>query len=104
MEIRFTANGPRLSRIAPTGMPEAGSKGCLTASFALDDRWTGMKVAARFFDQDGHEHAAFLDGDSACKVPDEVTDGRLFKVSLKGVGDGRTYNTNAVTVLQEVVC
>lgn len=104
MEIRFKANGPRLSRVAPGGKPGAGSKGCLTASFDLDERWAGMKVAARFFDQRGREHAALIDGDSACKVPDEVTDGRLFKVSLKGVGDGRIYNTNAVTVLQEVVC
>ena len=102
--IRFKTCGQRLSRIAPNGKPEAGSKGCLDASFDLDERWAGMKVAARFFDQNGHEYAAFLDGDSVCKVPDEVTDGRLFKVSLKGVGDGRTYNTNAVTVLQEVVC
>lgn len=99
--IRFKAEGQRLYRSDGGGMPASGSRGYLRARFELGPGWDGMDLYARFFDMDGREHAAKLDG-GECAVPDEVTGGRAWRVSLAGVDGARTATTNKVTVVQEV--
>lgn len=97
--LKFTAAGQGLykttnERIAP------GSKGYLSCEFALDSEWDGMQVIAAFYDESGEEHAVELEG-CACQVPDEVTDGRAFRVALVGVDGDVRMTTNKVLVMQE---
>lgn len=79
----------------------SGTHGYLYATFDFSREWDGCKVAASFF-HNGEEHAEpVINGH--CNVPDEVLDGRLFKVKLIGVRKGYRITTTTCSVKQEVI-
>lgn len=86
----------------------AGSSGYLKAKFnfsGLDNAWTGCVKAASFW-KDGVEYAILLDNDNCCDIPDEVTDGRSFYISItglrKGILDDYKIKTNKIKIIQGV--
>lgn len=83
----------------------AGSKGYLQAQFMFyGNDWRGCKMAASFWDsKHTKEYAVLLDKYGRCTVPDEVTDGDQFYVSLTGMKEGFRIKTNKVIVKQEVI-
>lgn len=103
--ISFRAHGQSLERVKAEdeGPIVRGTKGYLQARFELDAPWKGRRVVARFFDERGREHAVEAER-RRCMVPDAVTDGKRFSVSLVGAGkDGSRLTTNRVTVYQEAM-
>lgn len=57
-----------------------------------------MKVAS-FYDDEDNEHAVRIT-DGECEVPDEVTDGKYFKIKLFGKKDNMRISTNSIIVRQ----
>lgn len=103
--VDFKARGQSLERIRKDGEGPIvrGTRGYLQAHFDLDAPWQGRRVVARFFDERGHEHAAAVER-RRCMVPDGVTGGKKWSVSLVGAGkDGSRLTTNRVTVYQGAV-
>ena len=78
-----------------------GSKQYLKCLFAFDgDTWNGLRKIAVFENLNG-EYAVDLSRDSSCMVPDEVTDGRFFRVKIAGIGKNTKIFTNKELVCQE---
>ena len=101
--LNFEVNRQRITKSGDFNDIVAGSKGYLHASFVFSDDWDGCAKVAAFYDIDGNEYAVLIKNDE-CDIPDEVTDGRKFKLRLIGVkSDDYKIQTNDVTVFQKEV-
>jgi len=87
----------------------AGSKGYLKAKFNFSgegNAWGDCIKAASFWLGD-NEYAVVLDKDNCCDIPDDVTDARMFEVSVTGMSlcfevDEYRIKTNKIKVIQGV--
>lgn len=95
--LLFTVDGQNLRKAGDFTGITAGSKGYLCCHFGTTDYdWLGAKKVAVFND----ETAVALDGSMECMVPDEVTDGKSFKVQLIGQRGNVRLKTGAVLIEQ----
>ena len=99
--LEFKIDGQTMT-VEPYGRVVAGSKGYLRARFSFDPSWHGARKAVSFFEKDGTEHPVLMRVDE-CNVPDAVTDGSVFRVSVTGDSNGSRMSTNRVAIIQEVV-
>lgn len=93
----FAVSGQQLAKHGDFTGVTAGSKGYLRCHFELSDsEWLAAKKIAVFND----EHAVTVGADGECAVPDEVTDGKSFKVYLAGQNGKTRMVTNKVLIEQ----
>ena len=98
-ELTFAVDGLRLAKNGDFGGITAGSKGYLRCRFETgSDEWLGAKKIAVF----NEEYPVALDARGECSVPDEVTDGKSFKVYLAGQ-NGRTRMLTNPVLIEQVV-
>ena len=93
----FAVEGQNLRKAGDFSGITAGSKGYLCCHFGTADYdWLVAKKAAVFNDRE----AVPLDSSMECMAPDEVTDGKSFKVQLVGQRGTVRMTTNAVLIEQ----
>lgn len=99
--LYFEINGQTLRKIDNFSGIIKGSKQYLKCHFAVkDSEWIGMGMVAVFENSDG-TYAVAVQKDRSCMVPDEVTDGSYFKVSVVGVsGKNKKITTNKELINQ----
>lgn len=96
-KLMFAVEGQKLSKQGDFSGIMAGSKGYLCCHVQLrDNDWLYSKKVMVFND----EYAVALNADFECTVPDDVTDGRSFKVQLIGQTGKTRMKTNPVLVEQ----
>lgn len=99
--IEFKVSRQKLTDISSDRSPiRAGSKGYLRASFVFTSDWDGMTKAVSFFDKYDNEHAYILH-DNVINVPDDVTDGSLFRIQVTGKDGNVLIKTNKLAILQK---
>lgn len=99
--LYFEIDGQTLRKIDNFSGIIKGSKQYLKCHFAVkDSEWTGMGIVAVFENSDG-TYAVAVQKDGSCTVPDEITDGSYFKVSVVGVsGKNKKITTNKELINQ----
>lgn len=98
-ELMFAVDGLQLKKKGDFGGIRAGSRQYLRCSFETGgDEWLRAKKIAVF----NEEYPVPLNANGECMVPDEVTDGRSFKVYLAGQNGRTRMLTNAVLIEQVV--
>ena len=99
--LHFTVDEQILSASDDVRDIVRGSKGYLRCQFAFDqDSWKKCNVIVAFESDSNTEHAVSLNRDGICNVPDEVTDGKHFKIRLIGVKKQYRITTNKILVSQ----
>ncbi len=95
--LPFAVEGQTLRKNGDFGGIMAGTKGYLRCRLKLaDNDWLYAKKVMVFND----EYAVPVNADFECMVPDEVTDGRSFKVQLIGQTGKTRMKTNPVLIEQ----
>lgn len=93
----FAVTGQQLTKHGDFSGVTAGSKGYLRCRFELSDpEWLMAKKIAVFND----EYTVAVSAEGECNVPDEVTDGKSFKVYLAGQTGKTRMVTNKVLIEQ----
>ena len=92
----FAVDGQKLAKDGDFTGIAAGSKGYLKCRFELAGDWAKAKKIALF----NGEYPVAVDSFGECLVPDEVTDGRSFKVRLAGQSGKMRMLTNQVLIEQ----
>lgn len=97
--LHFVVDSQTLKKDGDFSNIVSGSKGYLACEFSLSDRdWSdALKIA--LFD---NKIPIKMGRDNVCYVPDEVTDGRSFKLRLVGKKGLSIITTNNVLVEQVV--
>lgn len=99
--LRFNVEKQRLkkdntcdfSRLAP------GTKGYLHAAFNFSKEWDDCKKAAIFFrDPDNAYYEPIID--EKCKIPEQVTEYKMWKMQVVGEKEGYRITTTTVEVMQ----
>ena len=91
--------GQSLSKNGDFSSIVAGTKGYLYTEYNFDSEWDGCKKAAVFSRYNKEYPVPIMNG--KCRVPDEITEYKRWKVYLVGVKDGYRITTNEVEVRQE---
>lgn len=95
--LKFAVEGQQLAKRGDFAGVAAGSKGYLRCHFEQSDpEWLMAKKIAVFND----EYAVTVSAEGECAVPDEVTDGKSFKVYLAGQNGKTRMITNKVLIEQ----
>ena len=95
--LKFAVEGQQLAKHGNFTGVTAGSKGYLRCRFEQSDpEWLMAKKIAVFND----EYAVTVSAEGECAVPDEVTDGKSFKVYLAGQNGKTRMITNKVLIEQ----
>lgn len=95
--LTFAVDGQKLTKHGDFAGIAAGSKGYLKCRFELQGSdWVKAKKIALF----NGEYPAVVDGAGECLVPDDVTDGRSFKLYLAGQNGTMRMVTNQVLIEQ----
>lgn len=94
--LTFAVDGQKLTKHGDFVGITAGSKGYLKCRFELTGDWVKAKKIALF----NGEYPAAVDSFGECLVPDEVTDGRSFKLYLAGQNGKMRMVTNQVLIEQ----
>ncbi len=77
----------------------SGTKGFYTAKFSFDKTWKDYQKVAVFRTTSVKKYIPIVDG--TCEIPDEVTKGLLYYVSVVGVADGVSLPTTETFVRQK---
>lgn len=102
--LEFTVDKQRITRKKGCDFSHivAGSVGYLKAKFYFtSSEWKGCKKAASFWLND-EESAVLLNKSNTCLIPSNALVGEKFQVSVTGIRDGMTFETNKTKVKQEV--
>jgi len=95
--LLFAVKGQTLTKAGDFTGITAGSKGYLKCTFGCTESdWLRAKKVALF----NEKIPVAVDEAMECKVPDEVTDGKSFKLRLFGQVGQTRLTTNAVLVEQ----
>ena len=97
--LQFRVSGQNLSKNGDFSSIVAGTKGYLYTEYNFDSEWDGCKKAAVFSRYNKEYPVPIMNG--KCRVPDEITEYKRWKVYLVGVKDGYRITTNEVEVRQE---
>lgn len=96
-KLIFRVEGQKLCKEGGFSGIAAGSKGYLRCQLKLEDNdWLYAKKVMVF----NEEYAVPVNADFECRVPDEVTDGKSFKVQLIGQTGKTRMKTNPVLIEQ----
>lgn len=100
--LEFKVDKQRLTKDGDFDHIVAGSKGYLRASFMFSEDWNNCLKVASFYDDHRNEYARpIIDG--ACDIPDEVTDGKIFRLRVIGKrGTDYQLTTNVLLIEQGV--
>ena len=96
--LQFKVTGQNLSKDGDFSGIVAGTKGYLYTEYNFDSEWDGCKKAAVFLRCDKEYPVPIMNG--KCKVPDEITEYKRWKVYLVGEKAGYRITTNEVEVYQ----
>ena len=96
--LQFRVSGQNLSKNGDFSSIVAGTKGYLYTEYNFDSEWDGCKKAAVFSRYNKEYPVPIMNG--KCRVPDEITEYKRWKVYLVGVKDGYRITTNEVEVRQ----
>lgn len=97
--LYFEINGQTLRKIDNFSGIIKGSKQYLKCHFTVKDpEWIGIGMVAVFENGNG-TYAVAVQKDGSCMVPDEITDGSYFKVSVVGV----SRNDKRITTNKELI-
>lgn len=96
--LQFKVAGQSLSKNGDFSGLVAGTKGYLYAAYNFDGEWDDCKKAAVFVRYEKEYPVPIMNG--KCRVPDEITGYKRWKVYLVGVKDGYRITTNEVEVRQ----
>lgn len=97
--LKFEVNGQTLKKNGDFSGIMAGSKGYLKCGLQLSDNdWRHARKVMVF----NGEYAVAVNADYECRVPDEVTDAKSFKVQLVGQTGQTRMMTNPVLIEQVV--
>lgn len=100
-DLQFTVDEQTLSASGDILNIVRGSKGYLRCRFAFcQDSWKRCNVVVVFESESNTEYAVPLNRDGVCDVPDEVTDGKHFKIRLIGVRGDYRITTNKILINQ----
>jgi hypothetical protein len=80
--LLYKVKGQKLMAVGNHSGLTAGTRGYLKAQFEFDDDWDGCVKAVSFLN-DG-EHAALLDHNNSCHIPDEALTNSTFQVKVEG--------------------
>lgn len=95
--MKFTVEGQQLRKSGDFSGIMAGSRGYLKCGLQLNDNdWLRAKKVMVFNDK----YAVAVNADYECRVPDEVTDAKSFKVQLIGQAGKTRMMTNPVLIEQ----
>lgn len=97
--LQFRATGQNLSKDGDFSGIVAGTKGYMQTAYNFDGEWDGCKKAAVFSRYDEEYPVPIMNG--KCRVPDEITKYKRWKVYLVGEKKGYRITTNEVEVLQK---
>lgn len=97
--LQFSVSGQKLSTAGDHSGLIAGTRGYLQTAYNFDSEWDGCKKAAVFLRYDKEYPVPIVNG--KCKVPDEITGYKRWKVRLIGEKEGYRITTNEVEVRQE---
>ena len=96
--LQFSVSGQKLSTAGDHSGLIAGTRGYLQTAYNFDSEWDGCKKAAVFVRYDKEYPVPIMNG--KCKVPDEITEYKRWKVYLVGGKAGYRITTNEVEVYQ----
>lgn len=99
--LLFEVNGQTLSKVGDFSGIIRGSKQYLKCQFSKKSSdWINIGMVAAF-EYNGETHAVAVEKNGTCMVPDEVTDGSYFKISVIGVaGSNKKITTNKELINQ----
>lgn len=96
-KLNFTVSGQKLAKQGDFSGITAGSKGYLICKVkTTDPDWMRAKKVMLF----DEEYAVAVEADGECVVPDEVTDGKSFKLRLIGQRGRTRMMTNPILIEQ----
>lgn len=96
-KLTFAVTGQKLSKEGDFSGITAGSKGYLCCKVkTTDPDWMRAKKVLLF----DEEYAVAVGTDGECTVPDEVTDGKSFKLRLIGQCGKTRMMTNPILIEQ----
>lgn len=100
-DLNFEVDGQSLRKVGDFSGIIRGTKNYLKCHFSFEDNdWFGLRKIAVFENQ-GEPSAVMLERDNTCQVPNEVTDGTYFKVSIVGIsGKDKKIITNKELINQ----
>lgn len=100
-DLNFEVDGQSLRKVGDFSGIIRGSKKYLRCVFSYKGiDWSNMRAIA-VFEHNGNEYAVVIQKDGSCMVPDEVTDGSYFKVSVVDVsGKNKKITTNKELINQ----
>ena len=96
--LQFKVAGQSLSKNGDFSSIVAGTKGYLYTEYNFDSEWDGCKKAAVFSRYNKEYPVPIMNG--KCRVPDEITEYKRWKVYLVGERKGYRITTNEVEVIQ----
>lgn len=96
--LQFKVTGQNLSKDGDFSSIVAGTRGYLQTAYNFDGEWDGCKKAAVFCRYEKEYPVPIMNG--KCKVPDEITEYKRWKVYLVGEKAGYRITTNEVEVYQ----
>ena len=102
--LNLKVEGQKLT-LEPLEAPIIGGTkgGYLRLNFSLGSEWSGYNIAVSFWSLDGQETAVRLRPGFPVPVPDELTDDRMFRVSLTGARGDVRITTNKVSIRQRIM-
>lgn len=96
--LQFSVSGQKLSKDGDHSGLIAGTRGYLQTAYNFDSEWDGCRKAAVFCRYEKEYPVPIMNG--KCKVPDEITEYKRWKVYLVGEKAGYRITTNEVEVYQ----
>lgn len=99
-DLNFEVNGQSLKWLNNDAHLVKGSRKFLKCVFESSNELKEYRKIARFKARNDEEYMPILDG--KCIVPDNISDHRMFHVSVISIKDDQFIPTNEVTIRQEV--
>lgn len=97
--LKFAVNQQNIKKDGDFSGLVPGTKGYLFAEFHFSSDWSGCRIAASFFSNNG-EYPVQVTG-NRCEIPEEVLKGSRFLVQLTGIKNGFKIKTNKLLIRQE---
>lgn len=99
--LQFQVSGQSLKKSGDFTHIVKGTKNYLQCEFHFEGTdWQRNKIVAAFVTRT-NEYAAAVGTNGICKVPDEVTDEKTYKIYLVGMKNETKIITNKVLIEQE---
>lgn len=100
--LEFDVNAQNLSKTSGCDFSGlvCGSVNFLACKFNFDSNWNGYEKVVEFTTK-GETKFYKLDETNMAAIPSVITANPFFKVSIHGINDKQTFETNTVLIRQE---